>query len=655
LDTSLKQRKNSTVSVVRLFLWITLFINGIPAIVGLKNAWGLGSFFGFSGSMLLVLWPCFLISFICLLGLILQYSRHFGVVDNLIKKIVDAISRLRGFGIILFFILLLLLTYCFLFNVSLPLVGEMPVISLFGNLGLLGAVILSGTRKMKPALSLMISFSIISLLLVIVSYVPEINSYPFSMDWSEATRFYDASLFFSSQIYGKSAPLPALDPTRAFLQALPFLISSLPIWIHRLWRVMLWLGITFLAAQSLVKRVKLENRWLRFGLFAWFTIFSFQGPVYFHLMVVVIIVLLAFDRNRLGRSMIFVGLASLWAGVSRVNWFPVAGMLAAVLYILEVPQGVKKFWQYWGWPVMAVILGLALAFGAQTAYLALSGNPAEYYVTSFNSSLLWYRLFPSEAYGQGVIVLMLTASLPLWLIAIWCLVGRTRAWRTLRLLALLSILLALMTAGLIVSTKIGGGNNLHNLDSYLMILAVIVTYIVFNRFEVDDLTIETKSPVPILLFVLVFLAPMIKQGNNLHPYQVMDNEKAWENVRIVQDLIDNIDPEDGEVLFIQNRHLLPLDLIKNIELVPEYEKVFLMEMAMSENEDYLNEFQTDLKTHRFALIIMEPINLIIQTSSDAFGEENNAWVESVAQPLSESYHTVLDLSENGMIIMAPNK
>jgi hypothetical protein len=178
---------------------------------------------------------------------------------------------------------------------------------------------------------------------------------------------------------------------------------------------------------------------------------------------------------------------------------------------------------------------------------------------------------------------------------------------------------------------------------------------VFNRFEVDDLTIETKSPVPILLFVLAFLVPMIKQGNNLHPYQVMDNEKAWENVRIVQELVDNIDPEDGEVLFIQNRHLLPLDLIKNIELVPEYEKVFLMEMAMSENEDYLNEFQTDLKTHRFALIIMEPINLIIQTSSDAFGEENNAWVESVAQPLSESYNTVLDLSENGMIIMAPNK
>jgi len=220
---------------------------------------------------------------------------------------------------------------------------------------------------------------------------------------------------------------------------------------------------------------------------------------------------------------------------------------------------------------------------------------------------------------------------------------------------MLSILLALMTAGLIVSTKIGGGNNLHNLDSFLIILAVIAAYMTFNRFEQDNPALLPKSPLPLFLFVLVFLVPMIKLTNNLRPYQMIDHTTVWEDLQKVQALIDAVDPEDGEVLFIQNRHLLPLGLIKNVDLVPEYEKMFLMEMAMSQNEAYLKNFREDLETHRFALIVMEPINLMIQSSSDSFGEENNAWVQSVAQPLTETYHTILDLSENGMIIMAPNE
>lgn len=655
MDNSIKQNKSSAIAIIRWYLWITLALNGIPAIIGSKEAWGLGSIFGFSGSMLLSLWPCFVISFICFLGLVISFTHRFKAIENIGRGITNLLSKIGHFGIALLFVILFLITYCFLFEVRIPLIGGMPFIGLLGNLGMAGAVVLASARKMKPTQALLVSSSFMSLFMGVVSFLPEIISYPFSLDWSEATRFYDASLFYSRLIYGKSVPLPPLDPTRAFLQSIPFLIPSLPIWVHRLWRVSLWLGISYVSAYALVKRIKPETRWLKFGLFAWFTIFTFQGPVYFHLMVVAIIVLLGFDKKRLWKSLVFVGLASLWAGASRVNWFPVAGMLAAVLYVLEVPQGDKKFWQYWGWPVLAVVSGLLVAFGAQTAYAAISGNPAEYYMTSFNSTLLWYRLFPNEAYGQGVIALMLTASLPLILIIGWRLYGRLKAWRPLRLLAMLSILLALMTAGLIVSTKIGGGNNLHNLDSFLIILAVIAAYMTFNRFEQDNPVLLPKSPLPLFLFILVFLVPMIKLTNNLRPYQMIDHTTAWEDLQKVQALIDAVDPEDGEVLFIQNRHLLPLGLIKNVDLVPEYEKMFLMEMAMSQNEAYLEKFREDLETHRFALIVMEPINLMIQSSSDSFGEENNAWVQSVAQPLTETYHTILDLSENGMIIMAPNE
>ena len=654
MDTPYEQRKSSAVTFILLFLWIALFINGIPAIVGLKNAWGLGSLLGFSGSMLLALWPSLLISFICILGLIFAYSRRSDVIVKLCRIITAALSKLRGFALVIYFILVLFITYCFLFGVSIPVITEMPFAAIFGNLGLLGAVIYVSVSKMKPHIALLVSVSLYGLFLVVVSYVPQINTYPFTIAWSEGSRFYEASLFFSRMIYGNSAPLPSLDPSRALLQSIPFLIPSLPIWVHRLWGALLWLGTTFLAAHALVQRIKPKDRWLRLGLFAWFTLFTLQGPIYFHLLLVVIIVLLGFDKNRLGKTMIFVGIASLWAGISRVNWFPVPGMLAAVLYILEVPCGEKKFLKYWTWPVMAVFISLGLGFGAQKVYMIFSGASTESFMTSFNSSMLWYRLLPSKAYGKGVIGLLLVASVPLILVIGWRISGRLKAWRPLRLLGLLSILLALVAAGLIVSAKIGGGNNLHNLDSSLVILAVITVYILFDQFVKDDQTIVLRSPLPNLLFVIVFLVPMITQAKNLYPIQSWDLESAQNDLQQLQALIDDVDPEEGEVLFIQDRHLLPMGLIKNVDLVPEYEKIILMEMAMSHYDEYLQKFQKDLETHRFALIVMEPINLVIQTSEDSFGEENNAWVEWVAQPLSESYHTVLDLSENGMLIMAPN-
>ena len=654
MDTPFEQRKSSTVSFVRLFLWIALFINGIPAVVGLKNAWGLGSLLGFSGSMLLALWPTLLISFICILGLIFTYSRRSDVIVKLCRIITAALSKLRGFGLLIYFILLLFITYCFLFGVSIPVIAGMPFAAIFGNLALLGAVVLVSIRKMKPHLALLVSASLFSLILVVVSLIPEITPYPFTMTWSDGSRFYEASLIFPRLVYGKHVPLPLLDPTRALLQSIPFLIPSLPIWVHRLWRVLLWLGVTFLAAHALVQRIKPKSHWLRLGLFAWFTIFTFQGPIYFHLLMVAVIVLLGFDKNRLGKTMVFVGMASVWAGLSRVNWFPVAGMLAAVLYILEVPQNEKRFWRYWAWPVIAVFLSLGLAFGVQRIYILISGISPEDFMTSFNSTMLWYRLLPSAAYGKGVIGLLLVAGAPLILVIVWRIWGSLKAWRSLRLLGLLSILLALMAAGLIVSAKIGGGNNLHNLDSSLVILAVITVYILFDQFVKDDQTIVLRSPLPNFLFVIVFLVPMITQAKNLYPIQSWDLESAQDDLQQLQALIDDVDPEEGEVLFIQDRHLLPMGLIKNVDLVPEYEKIILMEMAMSHYDEYLQKFQNDLETHRFALIVMEPINLVIQTSEDSFGEENNAWVEWVAQPLSESYHTVLDLSDNGMIIMAPN-
>ncbi len=110
-----------------------------------------------------------------------------------------------------------------------------------------------------------------------------------------------------------------------------------------------------------------------------------------------------------------------------------------------------------------------LAILSQSIYAVISGKPRRGFGSGFNSPLL-YRLFPNEAYGSGILNVTLVAIFPLLVIVCWYLFKRRRAWDWLRLLALLLILLALMVVGLIVSMKIGGGDNLHNMDAFLVFL-----------------------------------------------------------------------------------------------------------------------------------------------------------------------------------------
>lgn len=178
--------------------------------------------------------------------------------------------------------------------------------------------------------------------------------------------------------------------------------------------------------------------------------------------MVILIVLLGFNKNQLGKTIVYVGLASLWAGLTRINWFPVAGMLAVALYVLEIPQKDKKFWEYWLWPLITVVLGFLLAISAKTIYVMISGQSTEGIFMSVNSPLLGYRLFPNEAFGAGILIWLIVAIFPLMIVNLWRLLPDLRLWRVLGLLALLTILIFLLTGGIIVSMKIGGGNNLHN-------------------------------------------------------------------------------------------------------------------------------------------------------------------------------------------------
>jgi hypothetical protein len=112
--------------------------------------------------------------------------------------------------------------------------------------------------------------------------------------------------------------------------------------------------------------------------------------------------------------------------------------------------------------------------------------------------------------------------------------------------------------------------------------------------------------------------------------------------------------EGKEVLFINQRHLLADKTITGVPLVPEYELVTLNEMAMSNNQPYLDQFYSDLRNHRFGVIMAGGLFTDFQRSDYPFAAENNIWAMRVARPLMCEYQVETVLS-GGVAIMVPRE
>ncbi len=116
------------------------------------------------------------------------------------------------------------------------------------------------------------------------------------------------------------------------------------------------------------------------------------------------------------------------------------------------------------------------------------------------------------------------------------------------------------------------------------------------------------------------------------PVTALPDQKTID--KAIKELKQNIEKAKltgGEILFLSNRHLITFEDVEGVRLVPEYERVFLMEMAMAGNTEYLERFHNELREHRFSLIISEPLFLRQKDENEIFGEENNAWVQAVSR------------------------
>ena len=475
-----------------------------------------------------------------------------------------------------------------------------------------------------------------------------ISTYPFSLGWSESSRFYYGSLFFAESIYGTPLPLSTLHPSRYFLQSLPFLFPDSGLVASRIWQVLLWLGLTGAAAIALAWRTipplfsqKMGGAgggWLFAG---WLFLFLLRVGVYYHLEPMVILPLLFVSAKHPWRSLAAVAVASAWAGVSRVNWFPMPAMLAVAIYFLEEPfnhgdtkaqsekeklrVSVSPWLEYLKTPFIWVIVGLLTALAAQAAYIPLSGNAgnAGAFTSSFFSDLLWERLWPNDSFPLGVLPAILIVSGPLLIVLLKSISLRERGrGEGMRRLGLLSMLAVLFVGGLVVSVKIGGGGDLHNMDAYAVFVSLLAFYFIGGKVRGESSDAKQQGALSWPVTALALLIPLVFLVSSISPFPKLDekaNQAAFGQLKALAEQAG----QNGPVLFINERHLVTFHQV-NLPLVPEYENVTLMEMAMSNNQPYLQQFYTDLKNHRFAAIVSGKQNVGFKEEGE-FADENNIW------------------------------
>ncbi|MBI1856094.1 MAG: hypothetical protein HYR93_09575 [Chloroflexi bacterium] len=567
---------------------------------------------------------------------------------------------LKILGIVLIFAGFPFLWYVKFYFFGKALTALFPLLWVMWGAASIQAVILKRITRFSWPAVFMAALLLNGIVFQIYAIFQPVTDYPFSLGWSEASRFYYGSLPFSQSIYGVKLPLSIWHGTRYFLLSIPFLIKGLPLWADRLWQAILWLGLTALTSWSLIRRIKVQDRITNWILGGWFFLFLFQGAVYYQLQVMVAIILLGVSVRRPWRSLIAVLAASFWAGMSRLNWYPVPAMLAIALYLLEEPFSRQNhFWRYIARPALWAALGLITALLGQAFYIAISGNAdVSGFTSSLRSPLLWYRWFPSDTNPLGIIPGILIVSLPLFALLFWTLRGRLNNLHFVRSSGLALMLLALFGGGLVVSAKIGGGGDLHNMDAYMIMLALIAVYFMTQRVETESagrsafagLGRQDKEAAAWPLITLMLIVPVAFSLSRIVPPISYDRAQAQKDLSALSKTVQSYS-KSGEVLFMYERHLLTFDMIPNVPLTKDYEVIALMEMAISGNQPYLDKFYSDLKNHRFAAIVARKQNL--DANSGDFAEESALWNKLVAYPLLCEYEPTLTLESSNIQVFVP--
>ncbi len=506
------------------------------------------------------------------------------------------------------------------------------------------------------------SFAILALGQLIIYYFPTrftyFTNYPFAIGWTSDSRHYYASLFLSEKLYGEQFSLPILHPSLHLLLSIPFLLGRFPIWVHRVWGTVLPWGFAVGVIWTLLRRTTINDK--KHGNLSslvgiWIFLYVARASVYAHLLLPTLLIFLFVSPKKKWQLWVAIIIASLWAGISRINWFPVPALLATLIYLLELPQSERNFFDYIKLPALWFVAGVGSAFASQAAYIHFSGNGSqdEFY-TSLSSDLLWYRLLPNETYPPGIILGALFLSLPLLLFVGQYLYAHRGSWKPIRLWGIIAIVGILFAGGLLVSTKIGGGADLHNMDAYFVSLLLVAGIVYRRGFQPDSASehLPGKINFSVVVLAIVSMAGMLLPGRGTLPNSNWNWAQASLNDFKAQ--VTRVSAEGEDVLFIAQRNFITFGMV-DVPLVPDYEKDVLMEMAMAHNDAYLDGFHDALREHEFGLIVIDPQSNVYQDEKASFAVENNRWVRKITKPLLCYYEPLVYYEDVGVELYVPRQ
>ena len=513
--------------------------------------------------------------------------------------------------------------------------------------------------KLKIIIHPIILLALILLCLVFFEEIAigltKVTNNPFSLSWSETSHLYYSSTVFAWKIYDTSVPMYSFDQTRYLLQCLPFIFSGLPIWIHRFWQFLLTVGFPILFMFFLSKRIQIENGLKRQFFLVWGYVWLSQIYIYYHLIACMLMIVIFYSNKQWKRNILVVCIASVWAGFSRVNWIPAPGLLASLFYLLESKYEPKSgLIEYIKKPFLYFAIGMVTGLSAQYVYILISGyQDSAPFMTVFRSFMLWYRLLPNASFIPGILpgILIISGFLIIYAIRKFFLNPEINA---LRRIGVLFIVFVFFIGGLVVSVKIGGGNNLHNLDVFALFLLIIVSYIFMGKISPDKKLEKIHHDLSQWLWIGIVIIPILwSLFFSDQPYISSKNGVDPDSaIKIINETIDTY-AKNRKVLFISQRHLLAFRYIQDVPVIPDFEQEILIDMAMSGDRQRLQSFYQKLRNYEYEIIVVNPLNTNIVGLDSFLAEENNLWVQGVSKLILNRYQPIVSFPEYGLEMLIP--
>ena len=483
-----------------------------------------------------------------------------------------------------------------------------------------------------------------------------VTDYPFKLGWSEGNRLWDYSLYFIHDAYDVAGTFqfPAyLTPGRHGLWGLPFLIPKVTITVLRLWDAMLWFIPPLVLGFALFQSARKSSKGLNLVVLVFLTfLYVNQGPIYAPLIISAAIIAFGVHPEKPVRSLVVTAFACFYAGISRWTWFVAPALWSGLIYLLEKEASPDhKWWQRILWPVIYGLSGL----GGGLLSLVVTGHSliqgGENSSIAFSQPLLWYRLFPNATYPEGVLLALFLAVGPLAGLLLWGLLSRRIRWDGLQLLGAAGVLLSTLIVGLVISVKIGGGNNLHNLDMFLL-STLFISAAGLRTARAEG---PSSSEIPALVFLLIALLVFIPSWHVLRtggPLELPSDDTIRIALRDIEDVV-YARSHEGEILFLDQRQLLTFGDIRDVPFIMEHELKDLTNRAMSGEPALFADYYADLESQRFSLIVTGHLPTSYTDSGHPFSEEDNAQYKFIYQPLFAYYEVVRHFEDVGVWLLVP--